>query len=729
VSAPYPERRSRVLSVRTYRYLVTLWLALSIGGIVMGVLVWHQLSESLQATMENAQFKIELGTVYGMLQDAENSQRGYLLTGSGADLQQFRNVDATIPADFARLSDMAHNDPALLADIQALHRLAAVKLADLRRGIELRETEGLAAARAMKPSAESAETRDRFLDLVGRMNRRPRDLFFVRSEATRRQIQRVLITTIAAGVLGLGAGLLAFYLSRLALRQEKAARTLAEQATRASNAAREKSTFLANMSHEIRTPMNAILGFSDLLTTALPVEAKTYHYARSIRDSAHSLLQLINDILDLSKIEAGMVELHLEPTDVRELASFVRTVFVEQAGKKDLHIEISIDSDVPQSLVLDHSRLRQILINLTGNAVKFTEHGSVTLHCGWEPDPADPTRGTLAVNVEDTGVGIPADRLDDVFRPFVQVDPHRLAEQQGTGLGLSIVRRLAEHMGGTVKVESTVGRGSTFRVRIPVTAASSRPGPGADDELDEKVDFNAISPSTVLVVDDNAVNRELLAGFFDNTHHTVRYATNGREAVDCVRFDAIPELILMDLRMPRMDGRTAFTEIRRLPGAATVPIVAVTASSMADEEAGLREMFAGYIRKPYTRQQLFRTMSQLLPPNLPSAEAGTAPPVLSAEPEVIPEQRGRWPELVNTLRRIEATEWPAVRQSGAIFETREFARSLAQLGRSAGCPPLVDYANGVTRDAENYAIASLEKRLEEFPMVIQLVLRQGSATP
>jgi signal transduction histidine kinase/FixJ family two-component response regulator len=711
--------------------LVTLWLALSVGGIVMGILVWHQLANGLQATLENAQFKIELGTVYGLLQDAETSQRGYLLTGSDAELQSFQGAEAAIPADFDRLTEMAKNDPALLQDVNALHRLTAVKLADLRRSIAIRHDRGLEAALAIKPTEETKETQERFLELVARMNRRPRDLFFVRSAATRRQIQRVLITTIAAGVLGLGAGVLAFYLSRLALKQEKAARALAEQATRASNAAREKSTFLANMSHEIRTPMNAILGFSDLLTSSLSMETKTYHYARSIRDSAHSLLQLINDILDLSKIEAGMVELHLEPTDLRELTNFVRTVFAQQAGRKDLHIEISVDSTVPRALILDHSRLRQVLINLAGNAVKFTEHGGVMLDADWEPDPADPSRGTLLIDISDTGVGIPADRLEDVFRPFVQVDPHRLAEQEGTGLGLSIVRRLTEHMGGTVKIESTVGRGSTFRLRFPGIAVSLKPAVGINGDADDEVDFNSLVAATLLVVDDNAVNRELLAGLFDTTHHKVRYAANGREAVDSVRFDGIPSIILMDLRMPKMDGRTAYAEIRKLPGAESVPIVAVTASSMAEDEESLRHIFAGYVRKPYTRQQLFRAMAEIMPAAVKPSPSSAKPALEAgrAIDAVLPEERDRWPELVKTLQRIETTEWPAVCQSGAIFETREFARSLVELGRTSHCPPLIDYATGISRDAENYAIASLEKRLDEFPMVIQFILRQVSGTP
>ena len=727
----FSARPKSFLNARTYQHLVTVWIALSICAIGLGFLVWHRLDTSLSATMENAQFKLELGAVYGLLQDAEASERGYLLSGDERDLESYRQAAAAIPDDFARLSNVAKGDAGLLKDVQTLREFANAKLDELGRVIDIRRTKGLQAALASAPVAAADPNRDRFLELVARMNRRPRDLFFVHSEATRQQIQRALVTTIAAGLLGLSAGLLAFYLSRLALKQEQEARAMAEQASRASHAAREKSTFLANMSHEIRTPMNAILGFSDLLTSALPPESKSFHYARSIRASAHSLLQLINDILDLSKVEAGMVELHLEPTDLRELCAFVRTVFVEQAGRKDLSFEVEVSETVPRTVVVDHSRLRQILINLAGNAVKFTEHGGVKLRADWKPAAAGKVDGTLLIDVSDTGVGIPADRLDDVFRPFVQVDPRRTAEQQGTGLGLSIVRRLTEHMGGTVKIESKLGRGSTFHLEFPETALSVQTPAGIDGSLDEKVDFNRIAPATLLVVDDNAVNRELLAGLFDPTHHTLRYASNGREAVDSVRHEGVPDLILMDLRMPRMDGRTALAEIRKLPGADSVPIIAVTASSMDGDEASLQQIFAGYVRKPYTHRQLFQAMMAQLekkksaePVRVAAGHGDSASPL-----PVVAVTRERWPALIAKLRRLEMSDWAAVRESGAIFETREFARNLSELGREAGCPPLVEYAALVSRDAENYAVASLEKRLGEFPLVIQSILGQSPASP
>ncbi|MDB6126677.1 MAG: multi-sensor hybrid histidine kinase, partial [Verrucomicrobia bacterium] len=212
------------LNARTYQHLVTVWIALSICAIALGFLVWNRLDTSLAATMENAQFKLDLGAVYGLLQDAEASERGYLLSGDERDLESYRQAAGAVPEDFTRLANVAKGDPALLKDVQTLREFANAKLEELGRVIDVRRTSGLQAALAAAPLAAADLNRERFLDLVARMNRRPRDLFFVHSELTRQQIQRALMTTIASGLLGLSAGLLAFYLSRLALKQEREAR-------------------------------------------------------------------------------------------------------------------------------------------------------------------------------------------------------------------------------------------------------------------------------------------------------------------------------------------------------------------------------------------------------------------------------------------------------------------------------------------------------------------------
>jgi signal transduction histidine kinase/CheY-like chemotaxis protein len=718
----------RILSPRFYSRLIAIWIALSVGGIVMGVVLWRRLTTGLEATMENAEFRHQVDIVHSLLQEAEASQRGYLLTHDPRYLEPFNHEEAEFDAQFDLLARMASNDDALRRDVTKLRGVAALKQAEMRRSIAAMNKDGIGAALKIVKTNEGESEMNLIRAILARLNRQPGNLFLVQGEMTRNAIQRTLFTTIGSSLLGLGAGLLAFYLSRITLKQEQDARVLAEQALTASHAVREKSAFLANMSHEIRTPMNAILGFSDLLASELPSSGKARSYAQAIRESARSLLQLINDILDLSKIEAGMVELHLEPTALREVTDFLRTVFAQQAAAKGLRMEFLLGAELPHALLLDRSRMRQILVNLLGNAIKYTDCGEVRVRLGWELDGAKRDRGTLSIEISDTGVGIPAERSAEIFEPFMQVDASRDTEKQGTGLGLSIVKRLVHRMGGAIALESKVGEGSTFRITFPEVAISSRLPVGGQAEESVAVDFNELAPAKLLVVDDNSANRELLEGYFSGTHHTLRYARDGEEAVESVSKDA-PDLILMDIRMPKMDGRKALEEIRKLPGAEILPIVAVTASSMIDDEYVLRGIFVGFIRKPFTRQALFRELSAFFPRVSDGRNRidDIAPNTGSEGTWQSPANTRRWIELVETLHGLESSVWPSVRENGAINETKDFARQLAEFGETAACPPLVNYADSLMRDAETYAVASLAARLNNFPVLVRSIAGETSS--
>lgn len=705
----------RPIHPRIYTHLVTLWLALSVGGIVLGIVVWQRLNQSMDASLRGASFRIALENVYRTIADAEASARGYFLTGDTEFLDAFVAQEKVFPQRFAELADLAVNHPGVRSDILDLRAVAANRFKVLDDNVELRRTQGLTALLASSPR-EGKELGDRIRQIVAHLEQYPQDLLATHSTAARYELQRALSTTLAAGLFGLGAGVLAFYLSRVALRQEKQKRELSEHALRAERSAQDKSTFLANMSHEIRTPMNAILGFSELLVAELPAGGRSRSHARSIYDAVRALLQLINDILDLSKIEASMLELHLDPADVRETTSFLQTVFAQQAARKGLKLEFFTDPNLPNALLVDRSRLRQVLVNLVGNAVKFTERGHVSVRILWELNEPARSTGTLTFAVADTGVGIPPEKQVQIFEPFVQVDTRRPIEQQGTGLGLSIVLRLMERMGGTVKVESELGVGSTFLIQLPDVSISARLPAAATSSADEVVDFNDLAPAEILVVDDNAVNRNLLGSTFEGTHHKVRFATNGREAVERVR-ERKPDLVLMDIRMPEMDGQTALTEIRKLEGAEFLPVVAVTASSMVEDESRLRGVFAGYLRKPFTRPMLFREMVNFLPRrNTPPSTAPLPPVVAQSSP-------AEWPALLVTLKKLELGQWPGVRESGAISEIKAFGLVLAELGRSRSCPKLSEYAAGIIADADTYSVARLEDQLTHFPSVIQEIER------
>ncbi len=704
----------RVLNPKVYTYLVTIWIALSLAGIGLGVIVWENLSRSFEASVESAQFRRSLREVFSALQDAETGERGFLLSGDENYLEPFRRAEAQFPAKFEKLAADSMEQPELRNDVLALKGLAELKLAALRRAIVARRQSTWSNAFDRSREEEGNALMEKIRSTINRLDRRPQDVVTATGDDTRNQIRRTLLATLLAGGVGLGAGIIALYLSRIALQKEKNERRLAEQAIRAESAAREKSAFLANMSHEIRTPMNAILGFSDLLAADLPPGDKARQRVQAIRDSATSLLQLINDILDLSKIDAGVIELHLEPTDLREVSEFMQTVFAQQAAKKGLRLEYDLDPELPHALMLDRSRLRQVLVNLIGNAIKFTDLGSVKLSIHWQVDPIKRGRGALEIAVHDTGVGIPLERQNDIFRPFVQVNPQRSGEQQGSGLGLSIVHRLAERMGGTITVESEVEKGTCFRLRFADVPISVRLPDHVRADLGEHVDFNELQPANVLVVDDNAANRDLVAGYFEQTDHKLTFASNGREALQQVQAQQ-PDVVLMDIRMPEMDGNMALAELRKLPGTELLPVIAVTASSMIDDEQVLRGFFAGYVRKPFTRQELFHELAAFLPRRTRRSSAAVGQ---SSATALLGVSTVAQANLIPALRQLEAGLWREASESGAISDVKKFAGRLDQIGKAAGCIPVQTYAAALQHEVEIYAILRIEARLKDFPGII-----------
>ena len=484
------------------------------------------------------------------------------------------------------------------------------------------------------------------------------------------------LTSLIAGFLGLGAGVIGLVLLRAMLGREEREKKLVEAELQAERNSQERSIFLANMSHEIRTPMNAILGFNELLEGELR-EPRHRQYSKSIRLSATSLLQIMNDMLDMSRIEAGVMELHLEPTDLRGVCEFVHAVFAESVLRKNLKLECNIAEDLPRALLVDRIRLRQILMNVVGNAINSTARGTIRVRVDWQKGNSR-THINLDVEVADTGTGIPPDRLDSIFKPFGRAGSHDEQESQGAGLGLAIVSRLTQAMGGTITARSVVGQGAVFHLRFPNIEVSTRVPASEERRLDKAGDLDDLDPAVVLVADDNEENRELMAGMFAGSRHKLEFATDGLEAVSKAQ-SLRPNLILLDIRMPGLDGRAALAQIRATPGLELVTVIAVTASALLDEEAGLRASFDGHLRKPFSKRELFAEVSQFLP-RRGKAKTGVEPEVNT--PFVVPAS----PELVAELHRLIAEEWPGIRDSFAINETRSFARKLENLAQHWPCP-------------------------------------------
>ena len=697
-----------------YKLVVTAWLAFSFGSVVLALLSWHQLSARMAYGKQVSLARDELFGVYRSLLDMETGERGYVISGNKTFLDPFNQAVTNLPSQFGRLVALVHGDPPMLDAVTKLQADVQVGIDWQQQVIAMRE-KSFDKAVALVSTGRLKGIMDDLRLQLARLDEICQDKQLAIRQEVFDRVRRASLTTLVAGCFGIGAGLLALWLARVALRHQERERELTLAKSQAEHSNQEKSVFLANMSHEIRTPMNVILGFSELLQGELR-EAKHRQYLQSIRTSADSLLQLISDILDMSKIEAGVMELHPEPTDLREICDFVHTLFSEPATKKGLTVECHVVGDFPHAVLIDRIRLRQILINLVGNAIKFTDKGGVEVQVTWEKEQAS-SQVTLVIEVQDTGLGIPQDRQDAIFKPFVQAGTHREKEKQGTGLGLSIVKRLTEIMGGTVTVASVMGQGSAFHLRFPNVPISVRlPASDKPSPADE-VDFNELRPATLLVVDDHGTNCELIAGMFAGSHHRLLFGSSGEEAVAKSR-ELKPDILLLDVRMPGMDGDEALVEIRKIPGLEFLPVIAVTASNLANEESSRKAQFSGYVRKPFSKRELFEELADFLPRH--SQTQPSEPPNGRGQKEVATATFAPAPkEFLSELRRLILDPWPSIRDSVAVNESKQFAQRLEGLGERWQCEPLVRYAHKLLRDTETYSLTDLEKHLGEFSALVE----------
>jgi len=423
-----------------------------------------------------------------------------------------------------------------------------------------------------------------------------------------------------------------------------------EQSLQQAN--RAKSVFLANMSHEIRTPMNAILGFSQLMLRDQGLTPQQCQYLGTINRSGEHLLALINDILEMSKIEAGRTSLSLSTFDLPVLLKDLEMMFRVRTNEKKLAFSVEVIGDVPQYIVTDINKLRQVFINVLGNAVKFTEQGGIGVRVRVDREGA--TGPFLRVEIEDTGPGISPDEQDKLFRQFEQTKTGQQAGT-GTGLGLAISREFVRLMGGDITLNSQVGKGSVFVIRLPLKEGEAQAVEAKEKPRHVLRLQSGQATCRVLIADDIEDNRHLLAQLLAPVGFEIRLATNGAEAIR--EFEQWrPHLILMDFRMPVMDGHEAIRRIRATAGGKEPKIIAVTASAMDENRLDLMAIGADdFISKPFREVELFQKIHSHIGVEYVYAEQ---PAVTSQEEaaELTPNSLAGWPQdLIDPMREAVIT--------------------------------------------------------------------------
>lgn len=506
-------------------------------------------------------------------------------------------------------------------------------------------------------------------------------------------------------------------------RVEERTRELERAKFQAESASRAKSEFLANMSHEIRTPMNAILGFSELLAEEL-TDSRLRQYLDAISSSGKTLLGLINDILDLSKIEAGKLEIQPSAVNPYRLLQDVQSVFTPLLEEKNIDFHIEVDPDLPEAIVLDGTRIRQILFNLVGNAIKFTQTGYVKLLVQKQFLEEDSSRLHLEIAVKDTGIGIPEADQQRIFEAFQQQQGQSNREYGGTGLGLAITRRLVEAMEGKILLESTPDQGSTFTVDFPsVAVAAMHAAPQGVPHQEAKPEELVFQKAKVLLVDDIPLNRELIQNYFVKTPIDFIEAGNGKEALKLAQ-EHHPDLILMDLKMPQMTGYEATAKLKAMAETADIPIIALTASGMVHEEQEAKDYgFDGYLRKPVLKRDLLKEMAPFLAHEAElRAKAKPAKAERRSKTLTLPDLQILHSELAALSAR-----WDALKDSLELDEIESFAQAMVLLGKHFEQYLIIDLGDNILAASQQFAMDKVSTYLAEFPQLLsQLSQREES---
>ena len=652
----------------------------------------------------------QLDALEELVLNEETAQRGFLISGRESYLEPYEKAEAQLRARLGEIEQALQGKPGdmrLVGEIEhALERMRK----EIAATLDTYRHDSPEAAFAIVMTDQGKGLMDDFrsaLDQLREINEKRRE---VAREKLLDQLTYTNIAVISATLISLLAGVLGVWFVRRGLQSQQRSELMRIEKERAEEADRHKTQFLANISHEIRTPMNAIIGFSRLLAQHISDE-KERGYIDAIVVSGKGLLALVNDMLDLSKIEAGKLELAYDNVNLIESVDSVIGMFSQMAKDKGISLMSRLASTLPDYVLLDGHRLHQILVNLLSNAVKFTERGHVALEAAGDAAQIDPSLLKLTFTVTDTGAGIAPADLDAIFDPFSQGNRGGGEIKEGTGLGLAITQRLVALMDGTLRVNSDLGKGSTFTVELPNVAIIDVLKPSADRQvtLDQ---VGALGLKKILIVDDVQLNRDLLRHLLRSCASDILLAADGEEAVS-VAVAERPSLILLDIRMPRLDGRAALERMRSHDELRGTPVIAVTASSMRDQEIELRRRFDGYVRKPISVEalsaEIVRVFSRRSQPSAATDNANSGAPdhAMSAAPAPA--------DLVGGLESLQASEWARARATLSHQDVLTFVARLRELADKHSAGDLSDYSARLGSAATRFDIVAMEHELDKLP--------------
>jgi len=483
---------------------------------------------------------------------------------------------------------------------------------------------------------------------------------------------------------------------------------------KAEAASKAKSEFLANVSHEIRTPMNAILGFSEILLNK--IETPQYRsYLKTILSSGKTLLALINDILDLSKIEAGKLEMNFEVVHLPHIVKEIKQLFEEKAKRKNLSIYTEIEQNFPQKLILDELRIYQILFNLVGNAIKFTDKGYIKIKAGYKKY-LDNHKATVFISVEDTGIGIKKSQREKIFDAFSQQSGQSIKKYGGTGLGLSIAKRLVEKMNGQIKVNSKPNKGTEFIIEFMDVDIVEHEKNERKKRKPEGICCDIkFHPAKIMIVDDVKFNVLMLTKLIDDPNISFLVSSNGNSALQILKYEK-PDFIFMDLQMPGIDGYELTKKIKENPNLKNIPVIAFTASAMQYQENEIYQLFDGLLRKPASKTEIYKEMMKFLPYDKLGDKTNAG---VFTKHKFSDSDKKQINQFIKENKEQLLNHWEKVKDEFIIYDIKYFVKKLREQSKNFNIRILNDYIDELSESTKSFDIETLESCLAKFPDLIQ----------